>query len=370
MLFYRRMRDDAAPLGSLESEAAALTIGGLVRDLRQAAALDSAANASVAQPKWAVPQPLSEGSEPPHDAEALAARVRRELGLGQEPIASVWALARSCGVRCAAVTPEVLDRSIDGLSWRQDRPGIVVNLIGGAAEWWRTRMTVAHELAHVWFDHAALGLVISAERGSGPLYDHVEAMEQRANAFAAYLLVPAERVREMARARPVDTQLIEAVSREYGVGFTTTVHTVCNALGLSVPDRMRLLTNRVPTFEGADHPDAQVPDAPREQLRKAVGRALREGRLDSVRARTVLGLRMRDPLPPGLPDEGPVLGTLQRVRNAALRHLRDQGLHDVVPDRVELLADGSYRVTLVEARYGAERQVPAGEIVIPASAAA
>ncbi|MCB9761642.1 MAG: ImmA/IrrE family metallo-endopeptidase [Alphaproteobacteria bacterium] len=265
------------------------------------------------------------------------------------------------------MTPDTLAQSVDGLSWRHPLPGLVVNLVGGANLWWRTRMTVAHELAHLWFDLPTWGLVISSERDSGPLYQHFQAIEQRANAFAAYLLVPPERVRRMAAGRSVDPSLLRDVSEEYGVGYETATQTVCNILGVSRSKRHDLLAQRgrQVSWMGSDHVDAQAPPSPREQLERAVAQALRQERIDPVRARVLLGLRMSEPLPRGFPLREPVLGTVQQVRNTALRELRREGRTDVLPDRVELLANGDYQVSLVSADRGAGDASPVGHRIIP-----
>lgn len=322
-----------------------LVIGSVVRDLAAADRLDGR---EARLPEWAVERQIPEGSAAPHGARELAAEVRAHLGLGIEPIRSVWDLAAASGVRCAAVTPDLLPQHIDGLSWRSPSPGLVVNLVGGARTWWRTRMTVAHELAHVWFDLPRWGLVVSAEKESSPLYWWFEQIEQRANAFAAYLLVPPEGVVEIAAGRGATPAVVVDLASHFAVGLDTAAQTACNVFNIPREERLRLSEQLRSRPSGApDHRDADSRPTPREQLVEAVGRAMRQGRLDTVGARIELGLRMSEPLPAGLPDVAPLVDTLTRVRHLALRRLRDAGRDDVVPDRVELIDGGAYKVEVV-----------------------
>jgi hypothetical protein len=346
-VMYRRNDGDDLVLRSLGLGERGLTIGGFVRDISRAADLDGSA---VTLPAWATERPIPDGSHPPHGARELAAEVRAVLGLGAQPVTSVWELAASLGVRCATVDPDSLPTTIEGLSWRDPAPSLVVNVLGGEHAWRRTRMTVVHELAHVCFDLPSWGVVVSTELESGPLYWRFEALEQRANAFAAYLLVPPEGVRQVIGNRGLTTQAVLDVADHFGVGFETAVHTAGNVLGAPQgEDRHDLLASwrRGRGYRVRSHPDADGPASPREQLVRAVRRAHQEGRLDAVEARESLGLRMSEVLPAGFPDSAPIVDDRRRAWRLALKKLRDSGHDQRLPDEVERDQNGDYRVQIV-----------------------
>ncbi|MBI4705069.1 MAG: ImmA/IrrE family metallo-endopeptidase [Deltaproteobacteria bacterium] len=143
--------------------------------------------------------PVALGEDIIGQAEDLAEQVRRALGSGGEPIASVRAAMRRLGV------PTFLCRfgieEVDGLSWRgaDGRAHAAANVDARRGALTALRMTLAHELCHVLFDGTRgqpFGLVEHRA-------EHAEAKEQRANAFAAYLLAPRALVYRFLRHRGV-----------------------------------------------------------------------------------------------------------------------------------------------------------------------
>src|SRR5207237_4984957 len=114
-----------------------------------------------------------------------------------------------------------VDANIDGASTLEPIPAVLVNLVGGRERWWRTRMTLAHELCHLLFDalpdadHHRM-LMFSPHRDGSraahgnnrryPLPDVLERMERRAKAFAAYLLVCGEGRRRLVTIRDAKSE--------------------------------------------------------------------------------------------------------------------------------------------------------------------
>lgn len=350
---YRTIDGNPPVLEAFSEGGAALAIGGFVRDLRLADELERRAEDV---PDWATVRSIPEHSQVPHGAAELAGLVRDRLGLGLEPIPSVWQLARELGVRCAAITPDELPGSITGISWRDPRPILIANLVGGSSAWWATRMTVAHELCHVLFDLPALGLILSGDR-QGRLYELYRAVEQRADAFAANLLLPRGAVERRAAGRdPLDAGVVGELSAEYHVSTLVAVNLVRHAFNLSLRQRNQLLS----AVEGHNvlpgpHPDAVVPGSPRKQLLKTVEGAVEAGALDPVRARTLLGLRMSDPLPFG-PEvlAAPVLNVSQRIRGVVAQHVFRRGLAHLAAGETIVRPDGGYEVRLADATTGEE----------------
>ncbi len=130
------------------------------------------------------------------------------------------------------VSPEDLDPAIDGASTSDPRPAVLVNLVEGGECWWRTRMTLAHELCHLLIDHsdrAHPGFTISpyassTHSGQRPrkrfeMYEGFDLIERRAGAFAACFLAPQQAVRDRVGHRdPTSEAAIACVGREFGLG--------------------------------------------------------------------------------------------------------------------------------------------------------
>jgi Zn-dependent peptidase ImmA (M78 family) len=334
---FRTWLDEPTALHELAAEGTARTVGGFRRDLAEVVALDEQLGERLSPlPDWAVPQAPSD--ERDHGTMALAEEVRAELGLGVEPVPSVWALAARIGVHCASVTPDELPSYIDGVSWKQPAC-LVANTTG---PWWRTRMTVAHELAHVLFDPEPFW--ISATRPSR-LYALHSKIEQRANAFAAYLLVPPGGAREIVGSgRPTREALLE-LARTYAVGVHVAANVIRHVWDLSHQEREGLLYgwDSAGSFE---HPDATGPGSPCRQLRDRAERAVARALLDEVRAHALLGVPLSAPLPFG--DHPPVFDAYTRVRHAVIEHLDGIGRSDLAVGEVVVDPSG-YRVSLLPA---------------------
>lgn len=295
------------------------------------------------------PRAIEPESKPPHDAEKLARSVRELLGLGLEPIPSMIELVEGrLGVDVLWVTPEDLDRTIDGASTRCPGPAILVNLVGGAELWWRTRMTLAHELCHLIFDRSFFSgnrrrgfLVFSPDLRSGaprsrgrPRWyysDEFEAIEQRANAFAAYFLAPPEGVRELvAKMDPTSDEAIRAVSERYGVGRETAINVLTNTHRLPAETRLSMVLRPHPGPLPAEHPDrySSTPGLRGGMLQDLALRALARGRLDRVQARDYLRLQLTEWLPAHEALEeasrAPLLTMEENVRRRAEAVLRSE----------------------------------------------
>jgi hypothetical protein len=350
---YRTASGHPPLVAALAEDGAALSIGGFIRDLRLADELDLQPRSI---PLWATFRRLSEDSETPHGADELADLVREKSGLGLDPVPSVWQLAKDLGIRCAAITPDDLTSSVTGISWR-DPAYLVGNLVGGASAWWRTRMTVAHEIGHLLFDLPQLGLALSGDRQGrfGELFDLVE---QRANAFAAYLLLPRRAVLGLVgNSDPMDPQFVLRLSAEYQVSTTVAANVVRYSHNLTEHQRNQLVEQtRFKNVLGPTHPDATPPLSPRRQLLSAVEGAVERGQLDPVRARTILGLRMADALPfGGASARAPVLGLAHRIRNTVTQHLLKKGRSDLACTGEATLRPGDrYEVQLLDAATGRE----------------
>jgi len=165
--------------------------------------------------------PTGISGPPVEQAEKLAALVRAKLGLGRvEPVASIRSAMASLGI--ATFYTGFASEEIDGAMWRSrdTPPCVVVNARSRRGLLTAFRMTFAHELCHALFDRP--------KRGDAGLVDtrtpRGSALEQRANAFAAYFLAPRNAIRRFIadsglRHKDVPSaQSLLALSLHFGVG--------------------------------------------------------------------------------------------------------------------------------------------------------
>lgn len=124
---------------------------------------------------------IQQGEQVGHDE-------RARLGFGRAPLADLPELFESQGVRTAV---ENLPDYVSGMTLI-GRDQTVLVVVNGGHQALRQRFSFAHEFAHVLMDRRAGGVVSRIE-------DRNDAMEIRANAFAAALLMPADGVRAFVR---------------------------------------------------------------------------------------------------------------------------------------------------------------------------
>lgn len=321
------------------------------------------------------PEPLPAGGTPPYGAVELAARVRARLGLGLDPIPSMQKLLREHGVALFFADPDTVHPAVDAACTLHPRPAILVNVTAGGDTWWRTRMSLAHELAHLCFDRDVLGvprrlfLFSPAERWQ--LFDRFEAMEQRASAFAAYFLAPPAAVQALVpRASAASPAALYSVVREFGVGHETAANILKNVFALSDVQRGALLAAR-PLSLAPTHPDRVV--RPRLRDDAFVTRVLqlyRDEAIDGIRARRWLRLAAHEPLPTGFalsPEQrAPILSPSDRARqrldHLLRRCLGDASLH---VDAIEIVDPGRIRVFVVRSVDNAGDK-PIGHVVLGA----
>lgn len=382
MVLFRSLRAEGPSFEDLVATGGAPTLGEFLRcvaDVAELEALLGAQENKLADTIGRLPR-VGPGT-PFEQGEDLARAARNALGLGSAPVPSMVGLFHDLGITLAWTDPDELDQDIDAASVRTPRPATLVNLgAGGAEPWWRTRMTLAHELCHVLFDFgegAGTAFLFSPRpravaHGSASLGrprralrlpQDLEQMERRANAFAAHFLAPAEGVRETVGALPsTSDQAINAVCQRFQIGRITTVNQLTSTYRLSTEERRAMLDRRPSENLPKHHPDAAArPGIRAGRLQDLVIQALSAGRIGGVRARRYLGLALSDPLPsdPALSEaaRAPIHTPEHRALLAAQRYLTERAEYAgcfagaVTPER-----DG-YRVSLeVPAEVSASRQ--------------
>lgn len=305
-------------------------------------------------------------------AEQLANDVRSWLALGDGPIPSmVDVIEHRLNVPIVWTTPDEVDANIDGASTIEPIPAVLVNLVGGRERWWRTRMTLAHELCHLLFDglpdadHHRM-LMFSPHRDGSraahgnnrryPLPDVLERMERRANAFAAYFLAPGKAIRRLVpHSDATSEHAITLLCQQFAIGRVTAVNQLHSVWSLSKHERARMLDRAGEQALPYEHPDADVPSgrAPRcATLRDWVDDALARGWIGKVRAADYLGLEVSE----ARAGQPPVLSEAAAVRLRAYAYLgrRDLTVRWYVDEPIE---DGErWRASVFELDANGERR--------------
>lgn len=270
-------------------------------------------------------------------AEELATDVRKWLRLGDGPIPSmIEVIEHRLGVPIVWSTPDEVDPNIDGASTIDPIPSVLVNLVGGRERWWRTRMTLAHELCHLLFDalpaseHQRMVMFSPQRDGSRAaqgryhsyvLPDLLERMERRANVFAAYFLTPGKAIRRLVSQNDATSeQAITLLCQQFSIGRITAINQLQNVWLLSKQERERMIDRAGEQALPQDHPDANVPSgrAPRcATLLDWVDDALAHGWIGKVRAYSYLGLKLSE----SRAGQPPVLSEAAAVRLRAYAYL-------------------------------------------------
>ncbi len=281
---------------------------------------------------------VARAPETPHEhpSEEEARRARLALGVGDAPIPSMRALLERHGVLIIWTEDEVPD-TIDGVSLLKPIPTVLVNLRHGRERHTHTRMTLAHELAHLLFDHLRRGVAVihspSVLRALSPL-EGFEDIERGANAFAACFLAPAHLVRQrVGELAPDSEDAVIAVAGHFGVGRTVAINRIHDVFGLSDETRETMLRRPPRRFTSVGRDD--VPREAEIGLRRGVFRqrvveALSQRLISRERAWSLLALSPTEPLDEA-PTEAlraPLISREQMILSVAARAFDVEGFPD------------------------------------------
>lgn len=265
----------------------------------------------------------------------FAVRAREALGLGIEPIPSMKALLEErLHWSLFFVTPEQLSPDLQAASTIEPRVAILVNLVEGRETWWRTRVSLAHEMCHVLYDSRTIArpYLISPQgelqgRQEWAIVDRFRGLERRANAFAVHFLAPSAAVRATVGAMSPDSkQAIDAVCARFGIGRTVAVRRLGHEYRLPEDTQNRLLERAPESTHEKHHPDAAVePGLRRGRLATLVERAFSSKKIGAVSARAYLEIPMSEPLPGSGSGREPLVTKEQVACSHAEAHLRARG---------------------------------------------
>lgn len=317
---------------------------------------------------------------PPHGAEQLSEWLRAELGLGLEPIRSMQELVtKRLGVQLFWTSPEALDPTIDGACSLSPRPAILVNLVEGPQCWWRTRMTLGHELCHLLCDQGPSGerfalfspRMPKASKPRWQLFEGFERVERRASAFAACFLAPKEAVRQLVgRLDVTSEEAIRTVGLTFGLGRTTAINRLQSVFGFGKQVRLTMEARSANHWANGGHAD---------RVEEGVGlrsgvlatlalEAFRRGLLDRVRVREYLRLPFTEPLPEGeglsAEQRAPLRRVQDSVRGVVQRFLQEEYAEAAECVATEVVpAEGGWQVT-VEGYVADDAPVPCGDVLV------
>jgi Zn-dependent peptidase ImmA (M78 family)/transcriptional regulator with XRE-family HTH domain len=176
----------------------------------------------------APPRPGGGGRGPAvEQGRRLAGEVRRELGLGDGPVARFPELLEQRFQLDVDLSP--LPEAVDGLCVSVGARALI--LVGSGKPSSRQRFTLAHELAHYLVDD--LDPLYVDERGVRTR----SVAEMRANAFAAHLLMPEPGVRAAIEGTADDAERAVRVALTFGTSVSAAAYQLGN-LGL-LPEAVR-----------------------------------------------------------------------------------------------------------------------------------
>lgn len=373
-LLFRAREDLGAGL-KLWKQRNAARLGLFLRCVKRLHSLEGGDASALTHLKLLPSQAAADATE---RGAALALQAREALKLDTaKPIPSMRALMDQLGVAVFALRDPSQTQlpGLDAACTLLPRPAILLNLDGRRSPWWRVRMTLAHELAHLLFDHRGPGglhtpFLLSPNSGKRATFGApLRQIERRANAFAANLLAPPDGVRAVLASLddPTSEEAIRRLIHTFGVGREVAIRRIGDVLYPRQPHVQRDMESRsdaqhdsMPPWPADTFPLERcgLPGGP---LRAAVLRKRREEALSPVKARALLDLQLTDELPPGegLSEEQrrPVHTREDVVRRAVIQLLGERGFGlGWGPGQITETADG-WEVQLLVSSYTAPPEV-------------
>lgn len=362
-VLFRSMSATGAGLDEFVAVDAHRVLGEFARTIGDLASLRHAVDEPDLWSEWSAAitaPPLAPAEDIARQAEALALQVRSRLGLGDAPVASVRALVRDrFGLEVLFLDDGQLSSQIDGASTTQPIPAILVNLVYGPDKYWRTRMTLLHELCHLLFDRNLLTprpdrlLLFSPEfalrkQRRWQLLERFADVEARASAFAAHFLATSVAVRQVVgKDSPTAPEVVQRVASHFGIGWVNAVNRLQDVFFFSNEEREAI--PKPTRFAATTHPDVVRTEElglRGARLAELTRRALSAGVIDGVEARGFLGLRASDPLEGASgADRLPLRPRTRDAEDAAIRHIiRETGAADVFVESSQALPGGHWQV--------------------------
>jgi transcriptional regulator with XRE-family HTH domain len=304
-LLFRSAAEHGADLGAVLTGDDLYVLGDFLASVADVEELER----SLGEPPAIVPKLESADLTDPEwpQGQEFAARAREALGLGLDPIPSMKALLEErLYWSVFFVTPHELSPALQGASTIEPRPAILVNLVEGRESWWRTRVSLAHEMCHILYDSRTIArpYLISPQgelqgRREWAIVDRFRGLERRANAFAVHFLAPSAAIRAVVGGMPPDSErAIGAVCAALGIGRTVAVRRLGHEYRISEEAQNQLIERGSDTAPAKHHPDAEiVPGLRRGRLEALVDRAFSAHTIGAVSARAYLDIPLSEPLP-------------------------------------------------------------------------
>jgi len=250
-------------------------------------------------PKGAALGPVGLQADVTKQSEALAMAVRRVVGTVSEPLSSLREFCARLGV--VAFLTDLGTELVDGLMWRERNaaPCIAANVAARAGASTAIRMTFAHELCHALFDRPKTDAFGILEQRT----DDAVGREQRANAFAAYLIAPRGAVLGAltrlgwTSADVPTSQHLRSLAQFFGMGVEAMAYHLVNCGVWTKAEALKRKTFSVPYSSDDDREHAAPTTAEKEVPLERRGRvldlatqALAQRRISVGRWRELVGL--------------------------------------------------------------------------------
>lgn len=212
---------------------------------------DFSTDARIEEPIW-------------REGQRLADRVRQRLGLGDQPVPSMYELCDELGI---VVIEALLPQGIAGFCLADEQHGVavVLDVTGGDDMVLARRFALAHELCHVLFDRHELQGIQHFDPPGWAGRDKQD-VDIRADAFAIYFLAPARALKQTWEEHGGGAAAFRAVIETFGVSPSAARHHVCNQ-GLTTPEQIERFWHQFDSgtpqrFISAErHPSELAPEA-------------------------------------------------------------------------------------------------------------
>lgn len=211
----------------------------------------------------------------PADAEIVAARLRSDWNLGEDPISNLTVLLEDRGVKVGLFEAA---EGFDGMTFLADGVPVVAVREGVPGD--RHRFNLAHELGHLVMD---VGM---------------DDAEKAAHRFAGAFLVPASAVhRELAGLRrftPTALPFLEHLKQKWGISIAAWAFRARDCDLMSEADLVTFVRTMKARKLWAREPGRAVPQEQPGRMEQLALRILADGRLSPSRAMELLGRPITD----------------------------------------------------------------------------
>lgn len=194
----------------------------------------------------------------------IAQEVRTKLGEDANSPLDVFALVQQ--IPKITLVRVNLGDNIAGMTLKNDKVNVIA--INSAFSLGRQRFSLAHELYHLWYDDAKRSISIAE-------YDSKSAIEKKANAFAAYFLVPyialKRKITEVSENTPLTLEKVIQLEQFFGISHSAMIWRLFNDGYIDEKQREEFLGIPVIQFARFLGYDVSLYQVPQQQQNRTYG---------------------------------------------------------------------------------------------------